>query len=613
VIKTTPNLTRLESKMISSTRRSFLAGGLTILAVARSEAKTPKPSDKKNSLLLSTVVNNPEEPPFNSKYNDPNYLRNLGFNGMVPRIFVACAIFYDTVAPQIIAQGSSLRERINQNASQIDKMIANAKAAGLPFYPVTDLLVLPRALQQRYREELAPAGYQPMAGTLGGEKLIASITRSRTKALIRAQINEIFDRFPDLGGITIRYGETYLHEWPEYVGSSPAKTAAEQTELINLLKNEICEKRGKVLIYRTWDWRIGDPDNFHANAPVYEKITDAVEPHPLLIFSMKHTRWDFIRQYQFNPNIGIGKHRQIVEISTNQAGVYGKNAHPYYIGRGLIEGWPESKRIGHEGPANCLKDALNSPQHAGLWIWQRGDGWRGPHIGNELWVDLNTRVLADYAQHPDRSEESLFNNAAGQLLGLKGRALADFRTLCLLTEQAVLWGQDSELVDIDEWWVRDDGIAAVDLTSVIVEGKVREVVAEKRAAVSLWRRIEALSKKIPVKDATIASFFRVSATYGRIKYELFEQIWIIQLLAAAADISAEGLKRLPMRKAIRAYDRLWEEWQQLKADNPDCPTLYSDSFVKYVGYPYTTGVKGPELKPFREALERYRLIVFNGR
>lgn len=66
---------------------------------------------------------------------------------------------------------------------------------------------------------------------------------------------------------------------------------------------------------------------------------NSVQVHPNLYISIKHVNYDFNRGYPFNKTIGIGEHNQIVEVSINQAGCYGKNAHPYYIGKGVIEGW----------------------------------------------------------------------------------------------------------------------------------------------------------------------------------------------------------------------------------------------------------------------------------
>ena len=67
-----------------------------------------------------------------------------------------------------------------------------------------------------------------------------------------------------------------------------------------------------------------------------------------------------------------------------------------------------------------------------------------------------------------------------------------------------------------------------------------------------------------------------------------------RLAAEAAAIGANPSAE-PMRAAIAAYDRLWSEWLKLKTAHADCPSLYSDTQVKYVDAP-----------PFRQVLEGYR-------
>jgi hypothetical protein len=107
-----------------------------------------------------------------------------------------------------------------------------------------------------------------------------------TQQVMRAQINEIFDRFPDLGGLTIRFGETYLQDTPHHVGASPVSSIQEHQTLVALLREEVCIKRNKVVFYRTWSW---GGIELHTNPESYLKVTDAIEPHDNLIISIKHT------------------------------------------------------------------------------------------------------------------------------------------------------------------------------------------------------------------------------------------------------------------------------------------------------------------------------------
>ena len=148
--------------------------------------------------------------------------------------------------------------------------------------------------------------------------------------------------------LVVRTGEIYLFDSPHHTSNGRPNESKMQggtaiiagprshIALVNLLRDEACVKRGKLLFYRTWDFG----DNFHINPEYYLKVTDAIEPHTHLIFSIKHQADDFHRLRPFNPTLGIGRHRQIVEVCC-QLDSYGKGAHPYYIGDGVINGWEE--------------------------------------------------------------------------------------------------------------------------------------------------------------------------------------------------------------------------------------------------------------------------------
>lgn len=66
---------------------------------------------------------------------------------------------------------------------------------------------------------------------------------------------------------------------------------------------------------------------FCTEPDVYLKITDQIEPHPDLLFSIKYTRGDFHRLTEFNPTLGIGRHPYIIEYQ-GQPEYYGKGGSP---------------------------------------------------------------------------------------------------------------------------------------------------------------------------------------------------------------------------------------------------------------------------------------------
>jgi hypothetical protein len=49
-------------------------------------------------------------------------------------------------------------------------------------------------------------------------------------------------------------------------------------------------------------------------ASYYEQMTNQIPTHPQLYFSIKHSAGDFTRPAVWNPQLGTGKHAQIVEV-----------------------------------------------------------------------------------------------------------------------------------------------------------------------------------------------------------------------------------------------------------------------------------------------------------
>jgi len=109
---------------------------------------------------------------------------------------------------------------------------------------------------------------------------------NRTRLLCRVMSEELFDTYPGRDGLVVRLGETYPHDMPYHTGQravtyncADSHRTREQEKfapLISLLRDEICEKHNRHLLFRTWDCF---PDRFHANPLYHVAITDQVEPH----------------------------------------------------------------------------------------------------------------------------------------------------------------------------------------------------------------------------------------------------------------------------------------------------------------------------------------------
>jgi len=504
-----------------------------------------------------------------TSYATPDFLTESGYNSVVVGN-VGLLQMFDTVSPGLIPIGSPERAWAEARIPEAGVQIQEMHKAGLTTYSGLDIIVFPKRLIAKYASEICDANGH------------IDITRPKTQELFRAQMQEIFQQFPELDGVLIRTGEVYLHGQP-YHGTSTATnerlinggTAILHGEhshlaILKVLRNEVCENLGKKLIYRTWDFG----DNFHENRVYYTSVTDRVEPHPDLIFSIKHQKGDFLRLTVFNPTLMLGKHRQIVEVQC-QREVYGKGAYPFYIGKGVIEGWEEYEWMMYPTDPKGLRDIVNHPLYAGLWTWSLGGGWDGPIIKNEFWTALNTFVISAYARNTARTEPEIFAEYA-IAIGLDDADSKRLRQICLLSEKAVLRGQCTTLgAHIDLWWNRDDKMDVPDLSDFLSKGLIEESIAEKKESVAIWVEIEEIAQQIAFSDKNTKDFVVTSCAYGRLKHAVVAEAWELLILSKAGERSGEYDKPR-IKKVLAAYDDLWQQWRNLEATHPTCSSIYHD-------------------------------------
>lgn len=543
--------------------------------------------------VLDMVHHNPGEPPFVTRYLDPLFLSDLGFNGQVFK-HIHCIATFAAAGVDCFPEGSEEKEWLDAFTPGISDAIREAKSAGLRVFHHLDLFVLPRRLIDHFRDAVV----DPVSGRI-------SLERPMTLELHRVMFDELFERFPELDGFIIRVGETYLMDTPHHCGngplprgggpwspvhgypgvdsSAPAWGRAEAdacVKLIRFLRDEICEKHGKTLIFRTWDIF---PDRLHARADHYLDVVGRIDPHPLLLFSIKHTALDFWRRVKTNPCIGIGPHRQVIEVQC-QREYEGKGAYPNYVMQGVIEGFEENRE------KHGLSDWLRDPLVAGVFNWSRGGGWYGPYLENEFWPDFHARVLAEFLRNPAAGEERAFFEVVSSRIGLAGGDALLFRKLCLLSATAVLKGRHCEAFDrcLDEallptaCWMRDDRLGGGDQMALVLDrlmrdGTAEEALREKDEAVELWREIVSISDRIDWSDSPDGEFVCLSARYGLLLFSIVREGWRILLAARSGPPLADGLW-----ESIARYDALWQEYRKL-GDRPGCPSLYLGRYFNMPG------------------------------
>lgn len=542
-------------------------------------------------IILDMVHHNPGEPLTETIFNNPTYLKNQGYTGQVMNdfTFAHAAITFDKLNPQIFPQGSKDRAWVMAAANRVRKNIAAAHAAGIKVYYFTDLIVLPKKLVELYRNEICDA------------KGKISFERPKTIEIHKMMLDELFGTFPDLDGLVIRTGETYLNNVPYHTGNNPITNGTtSHVKLINLLKDEVCVKRNKTIFYRTWSF-----GGMHDSAAYYLSVTDKIEPHQNLFFSIKHTKGDYHRTFDFNPTLGIGNHKQIVEVQC-QREYEGKGAYPNYVMEGVINGFEEYKTICKQKGNTCLKDIKDNKNFAGVWSWSRGGGWVGPYISNEFWCKLNAFVIGKWGSNTNATEESVFN----QFMDANGiKKPADrkaFRSLCLLSAKAVLRGHESGEYPFDSdwvWWMRDEFLAGIDTPNVSPKmypsegvllkafswyyknGLLDKVVAEKQNNVQIWNKIVLLSSKVHLPNKEDQAYLTISSRYGWLLHSIIASGWKIMALGYQGDQTGHYNKK-ELLLAIKQYDSNWVAYKKLKADFAACATLYKPFAFVYTAPNY---------------------------
>jgi len=559
--------------------------------------------------ILDMVHHNPGEPPFKSQFLDPAHLADHGFNGQVFK-HINCVATFAASGVDCFPAGSTGRAWLDEFTPGIEREIAAAKKQGLQVFYHIDLFVLPKRLVAHFKKEIC----DPQTGRI-------QLDKPKTLELHRILFDELAARFPQVDGYIIRVGETYLFDTPHHVGNGPIpkvgpawtpnylyaetlsgkppaeprwnKSQAEAyVKLIRLLREEICVRHGKQVFFRTWDIF---PDKLHASLDHYLEVTDQIEPHARLAFSIKHTALDFWRHVKVNECLTRGRHPQIIEVQC-QREYEGKGAYPNYVMDGVINGFEENaKKIG-------LRDLISHSKILGVYSWSRGGGWYGPYIDNELWPDLNAFVLAQFVKNPKHSEEEFFCEYAHQRLGLSDVDVHRFRELCILSAKAILKGRHCAAFDrvLNEsvlptaCWMRDDRLGGsgqlADVLDYLGENFLyADALAEKAEAVRRWEEIKLLAEKISWPEKRTGEFVKISAEYGLRLFRVVEAGWRV-LVAGHRSEAAGQLDEAGLESSLAVYDAAWADYRAL-ASSPQCPTLYTGKYFNLPGQPEVDGWK----------------------
>lgn len=539
--------------------------------------------------LIDLVHHNPGEAPFESRFSNANDLTRLGYTGQVFK-HLNCAIRFDTLGRDDFPAGTPEGLWMQGFRQTLAREIREAKQSALKVFYHVDLFVLPRQLVHDEQAEIC---------TPDGRITLDS---ERTLEIHRALFAEMFRDFPEVDGLIVRIGETYLFDTPYHCGNTavplhgkevdPAWSQRQYANLLRFLREEICIRHERILIQRTWDIY---NDRFHANPSFYLGVTGNVPPHPKLVFSIKHTALDFFRRVKVNPALGIGQHSQIIEIQC-QREYEGKGAFPNYIGHLIAAGLPENTN-----PLG-LSTLLQMPNIQGVFTWSRGGGWFGPYLKNEFWCGLNVEIITSIARDPLRREPEIFADYCRTTLGMDDASGSAFRNACLLGAEALLAGRYCEAYDAQwqqatiptELWMRDDRLGGMDQLRPVFQylhehGMTAEALEEKWTSVRLWKEALGEFEKVVMRDPSLKEIVETSFRYGTLLFEIIALGWEILSHDFAAN-SGYSIDPAKLRKLHSRYLTAWQDYRKLGASAPGCATLFKGNFWNWPGKPALPGL-----------------------
>ena len=534
-------------------------------------------------LKLATLIDNPGEPPVDSRYRDPHELRALGYNGLV---------IYETTAlsgvdsPDAIADGE-MRRWVAHHVQHCDQTIDRAKSAGLDVYVFYDTLCLTRDTVERNVAQLC---CRSRPGTLCPASEPAL---EKSVAALEAMLH----RWPQVTGVVLRTGDTDAARLPYLVGNEvltphcPRCSLLGRADRVALFVERfhrlVVGSFGKRLIVRAWNVR---PNGMHDSPELAARIVQRLPGSPdddRLVLSFKFTQTDFWRYQKWNPSsLVCGKRPILYELQCQRE----------FEGKGSIPNWqPPLWRNGPtpdegrgDGPAG-LANVVDQVNLAGLWAWVRGGGWGGPFVTHETWIDANVFAVPRLADDPRAAVDELARKWVTQRLGVSDekiaaaleRVLADstdtvrkaFYIGPFARRRTVPWHPNAD-------WVQDDLIdaaAAWRMIEHLPDEALGDVVLEKQQAVEALSRSHAeLHHLLTDRNRKTLEPMINALIYGESLFEALRDL-LTGLVAYRRFLRqrTDGLAELARQKVLQAQSH-WNHHTQRHGSLPGAATTFRE-------------------------------------
>ena len=446
-------------------------------------------------LKLATLIDNPGEPPVESRYRDPQQLKDLGYNGLV---------IYETTAlsgvedPHALAD-PELRRWLGHHFDHTRQVVDRAREGGLEVYIFYDTLALTRDVVERNLSQV----------TCRNRATVLCPASDTAMDLSVQALDHLLGRIGDVSGVVVRSGDTDAARLPHLVGNdvltpycprcSGLGRADRIVQVAQRFHDLVVNRHGKRLILRAWNVR---PNGMHDAPELAQRILARLPGEPTddrLVLSFKFTHTDFWRFQAWNPCSLLCGPRPVLYELQCQREFEGKGGIPNWQVPLWLDG-PGKDEVADAAGRLGLREARQRVNLAGLWAWVRGGGWGGPFVKNETWIDANVYAVPRLADEPAVDAGELARQWVRDRLHVSDEEMT--QSLCRVLHdspevvrkafyigpfarrKSVAWHPNAD-------WIQDDLVdaaAAWRMIERLSDDELAAVVSEKEEAVELLAR-----------------------------------------------------------------------------------------------------------------------------
>ncbi|HMO99283.1 MAG TPA: hypothetical protein PKE26_09265 [Kiritimatiellia bacterium] len=229
-----------------------------------------------------------------------------------------------------------LRSLLMDYAGLYHELVAIARRHGLAVWFTTDIMFYPRDEAQKLERP-------PL------KRAIAELEKA---------LHYVFERYPDIGGIIFRIGESDAHDVTgDFLSRLVIRSPRQGRHLVERLL-PVFERYQRLLIFRTWSVGAFSVGDLLWNRDTYDRLFRDIRS-PNLLVSIKYGESDFFRYLPLNPRFSRSGQRKIIELQARRE-YEGFGEFPSFIGSDY----------------QAYRDAIKElPEVVGMSVWGQTGGW----------------------------------------------------------------------------------------------------------------------------------------------------------------------------------------------------------------------------------------------